>query len=135
MCEIFSISHIDLRFLRIPLKDFALKFRYSEKATKFEKNLPSYLTLLVKIIGNFFEILGSSQDIWTLYTSLTGMVSVCTWQNAIWEMVTYLQFQLNLLNLHTYLGLIHTTFPKVINLHTKCWLAMVIRWRNSLAPI
>ena len=34
-------------------RDLDLKFRYSEKATKFEKNLPLYLTLLssIKKIG------------------------------------------------------------------------------------
>ena len=38
-------------------KVLALKFRYSEKATTFEKNLPLFLTLLgnVKKIGRFFQ--------------------------------------------------------------------------------
>ena len=37
--------------------DDMIKLRYSEKATKFEKKFPSYLTLLsnVKKIGKFFR--------------------------------------------------------------------------------
>ena len=39
--------------------DYVVKFRYSEKDTKFEKEIQSYLTLIsnVKTVGRFFQIL------------------------------------------------------------------------------
>ena len=51
-----------------------VKFRFSEKATKFEKNLPLVLTLLgenscfVKTGGIFFQILWRSHNVLTLAT-------------------------------------------------------------------
>ena len=51
-----------------------VKFRFSEKATKFEKNIPLLLTLLgenscfVKTGGIFFQILWRSHNVLTLAT-------------------------------------------------------------------
>ena len=51
-----------------------LKFSFSEKATKIWKNLPLVLmllstTFLSKQVGDFFQILWPSHNIWTLHKS------------------------------------------------------------------
>ena len=58
-----------------------LKFRYSEKATTFEKNLPLYLILLgnIKKVGRYFlNFVAFSQ-----YLNFTPPKYIC--QNAVWQ--------------------------------------------------
>ena len=59
-----------------------VKFRFSEKATKFEKNFPLVLMLLcknsyfVKTSGRFFQILWPSHNVFTLLITYCVLISL-----------------------------------------------------------
>ena len=63
-----------------------VKFRYCEKATKFEKisNYFKFVERQNKIMGHSFKFLWSSQNIWTLFKQGKGYFIKCLTQ--LWRM-------------------------------------------------